>query len=112
MGGTYGVSYASLPPGADVGAALAHWRKATLAHVTATEVVDRPGADLMPLAKAQRQFALRARGRAPTGEALEIEAWWFARGDQVFQAAVYTQAVAVKALPEFREPFFEGLRLQ
>ncbi|MFM6992478.1 MAG: hypothetical protein ACKOWD_14615 [Rhodoferax sp.] len=111
QGSTYAISYASLPTGSDVAGALAHWRRATLAHVAAGKTEALSPATGAALAMSQNFSGVRAAGTAPSGEALQMEAWWFARGLQVFQAVVYTQGVSPQALSAMREPFFEGLQL-
>ena len=80
--------------------------------VAASQVEPLPPATGAALALSQNFNGVRAAGTAPSGEALHMEAWWFARGRQVFQAVVYTQGVPPQALPAMREPFFEGLKLQ
>ncbi len=112
QGSTYALTHATLAPGGNVDQALAHWRRATLAHVSATHIEELASTPLGALARSQKYSAMRATGTAPSGEKLQLEARWFAQGLQVFQAVVYTQGIAPEALAALREPFFEGLQLQ
>jgi hypothetical protein len=89
--------------------ALAAWRSASL---QAIGVRSLPGdeasttwAALVP--GAAQALGVQARGQNPAGGEVQTRAVYFARGTQVFQAAVYGERLPAEAL----EAFFGGLRL-
>jgi hypothetical protein len=111
QGGTYAISLASLPATSDVDAAMVHWRRATLAHVAATHLVELPTARSPALKLATRLVRLQGAGLSPAGGALQVEVWWFTQGNQAFQVAVYAQDVG-QDMAAMREPLFESLKFQ
>ena len=104
-GATFAVAHVSLTDLAQVPAALAHWQKATWAHVA---VVD-PKPAALPLSNAATPANWwLGKGQRSNGEAVEVNALWAVQGNRLVQAAIY----APVSRPAWREPFFDGLRLQ
>lgn len=92
-----------------VDAVLAEWPRASLASLRlAPEAIDQPGARWpFRLAGAPRAHGLIVQGTDPQGQAVRMRAAYFARGTQVYQAAVYGPN-----LPgDVTTPFFEALQL-
>lgn len=108
-GATFAVSYAAWPDAAQADLALAQWKAATLANMQAGEAQEQgfvpPGA--VALANARR---LSATGRRPDGEAVTLNAAWFARprgnGIDLFHAALYARRIDAQAAAAF----FSGIR--
>lgn len=86
--------------------ALQAWQQATVATLRATSPTRQhqvpPGATDLP-----GSDRLAARGQQGDGAAVQAEVLFFARGSQVYQAAVY----ASKATPEMLQTFFESIKL-
>ena len=55
-----------------------------------------------------RSVQVVANGQRPDGRAVEAQVTYFARGNHVFQAAVYSERLEAEAT----EPFFAGLRFE
>ena len=64
-------------------------------------------AGLVAVPGAVQTLGVQASGRHPAGGAVQTRAVYFARGAQVFQAAVYGERLPPQAL----DAFFAGLRL-
>lgn len=105
-GALFTVASATLPPQADVAAALAQWKQALLATAKSPASSDRPFAPdgAMPL---PQSLLASFRGQQPDGRPVDGQVAFFAQGRQVFQAAV----LADKPVGEAAEVFFAGLRL-
>ncbi len=106
---SFAIAWVDVGDPARVDAALAEWPRASLASLRlAPEVFDRPEAGwAFRLAGAPRARGLLVRGTDPQGQAVQMRAAYFARGTQVYQAAVYGPN-----LPgEVTTPFFEALQL-
>lgn len=102
---TLAVGVLAMPGPERVAAALEQWQRATLQSMRARDVsrttqsVGGPGASVV----AQ---AVRARGQAPDGQAIELHGLWFARGDTGHAALVFGAAAPAEVL----EAFHAGLR--
>ena len=106
---TFAVAWAELGDAARTPGALSGWRRATLAAVQ----VDPARADDPTVAwnasvpGATQAMGLIAVGRSHQGEPVQVRAVQFARGAQVYQAAVYGAVLG----DDITGPFFEGLKL-
>ena len=106
-GGTFAVLSADIGGPASADASLRQWQAASLASiggrpVRETRFVPPGGLDL------PRSVQVVASGRRSDGKAIEGQVAYFARGNHVFQAAVYSERLEVQAT----EPFFAGLRFE
>lgn len=105
-GALFTVAAATLPPNADVPAALAQWKQALLATAKSPASSDRPfvlaGATPMP-----PSVLASFRGQQADGSPVHGQVAFFAQGRQVFQATV----LAKQPVAEAAEVFFAGLRL-
>jgi hypothetical protein len=108
-GWTFAVAWADLGDAARVPAALAGWRRATLAALQVDPVrSDDPSYSWnAAVPGAQQAVGLVAQGRNHAAESVQVRAVHFARGTQVYQAAVY----GTSPDEEITAPFFEGLKL-
>jgi len=114
-GATFVIGWAAVPA-PRLGMALGDWQDATLARAGIAPGPDAPAGDAFvpPGAIALPQsLRLRVQGRAPDGNALPLQAAWFASGGsageaQVLFAAVYREPSARDAATTF----FDSLRLQ
>ncbi|MDO8903766.1 hypothetical protein [Hydrogenophaga sp.] len=108
-GRTFVVAWADVTGEARVPEILAGWRAGSLAAIrvdpaTASDVnTEWP----VQVKGAQHLLGLQATGQDPQGKTTQIRGAYFAKGTQVFQAAVYGPTLPDEALT----PFFEGLRL-
>ncbi|WP_298932720.1 hypothetical protein [uncultured Ramlibacter sp.] len=106
-GATFAVLYADIGEAGRAGEALAQWKQATLANMRATGVREQP---FLP----PGGFALReavqvvASGQRADGSKVESHAAYAARGSQVVQAVIYSDALK----PEMAAGFLAGLRLE
>lgn len=106
---TFAVAWSELGDAARVPGALSGWRRASLGAVR----VDPARADdpatawnaAVPGATAAQ--GLTAQGSNPAGQPVQVRAVHFARGTQVYQAAVYGPALS----DEVTVAFFDGLKL-
>lgn len=106
---TFAVSWTELGDPARVPGALGGWRRASLGAVRVDPVrADDPGAQwAMAVPGATQTLGLAAQGSNHQGQALQMRAVHFARGTQVYQAAVYGPAVP----DDVASAFFDGLSL-
>lgn len=106
-GATFAVLYGDVGDVGGLPAALAQWKKASLAASKSTITGEQPyqPAGALPL---PQSTMTRASGQHADGSAVDSQAAYFARGTQVFQAVVY----AGRIRPEMAEPFFAGLRFE
>jgi hypothetical protein len=106
---SFAVAWAELGDPVRVDAALAQWPRASIASLRlAPELADSPEArwDLqMPGAPKARGLAVQGTG--PQGQQVQMRAAYFARGSQVYQAAVYGPSLPV----EVTTTFFEAMKL-
>lgn len=106
---SFAVAWVDLGDAARADAALAEWQRASLASLRLSpEVLDRPEAAwAFRLAGAPKAHGLIVQGKDPQGQAVQMRAAYFARGAQIYQAAVYGPN-----LPgDVTTPFFEALQL-
>lgn len=106
---SFAIAWVDLGDPARVDAALGEWPRASLASLRlAPEVADRPEAlwDFR-LAGAPKARGVSVQGTAPQGQAVQMRAAYFARGSQVYQAAMYGPSLPSEVITTF----FEGLRL-
>lgn len=117
-GATFAIAHTSIPDSSAAPRVLAEWRKSTLSNMNAKSVRESrdaaesfasasssttpPGASLLAIAQGQRG----------DGSAVTLHGVWFARGAQVFHAAVYAPTQAGNVTTEMTEPFFSGLKFQ
>ncbi len=99
------VANAQLAEGADVAATLTQWKTAMLANAGATSSQDAPfrPAGATPYATAALSRFQGGAGHAPVGAAVAV----FARGHQVFQAAVFGKTLDAAAT----DAFFASVRV-
>jgi hypothetical protein len=105
----FAIAWAGLDVAAQVPQALAAWRSASL---KAIAVRSEPGDEastawVVSVPGATQTLGVQASGQNPAGGAVQTRAVYFARGTQVFQAAVYGERLPAEAL----EAFFGALRL-
>jgi hypothetical protein len=105
-GATWALAYADIGDPALVARALGSLRAASAANLAASAAVTGPMKvpGMTPNAQAER---LRAAGRMPGGDAVQVESGFFVRGTQVYQATVMGKAPA----PEAVGIFFDSLKL-
>ena len=106
---TFAVAWAELGDAARMPGALNGWRRATLAAVQVDPAqADDPSTTWeAAVPGATQTVGLRAVGRNHQGQAVQVRAVHFARGTQVYQAAIYGPAPG----DEIAAVFFEGLKL-
>lgn len=106
---TFAVSWADVGEPGRTGEALALLRRASLAAIRVNPAqVDDPAWQWTPSVDGtQNAKGLKAQGTQHEQRAVQMQAVHFARGQQVYQAAVYGPALT----DEMTTPFFEGLRL-
>lgn len=105
----FAIAWAEVNSAAQVPQALTAWRSASL---QAIGVRSAPGDEASTawaasISGATRVLGVQASGQNPAGGAVQTRAVYFARGTQVFQAAVYGERLPADVL----EAFFGGLRL-
>ena len=109
-GATFAVSHVQGAPasGLDAAALLQGWKAAVLAHVQAKAVVEERWA---PAGVGTMGPALRlhAEGRRADGEAVAMQAVWFATADAVGLHLVHAVVFAPRARPEVAESFFSSV---
>ncbi|MFN3494564.1 MAG: hypothetical protein ACK40L_08665 [Hydrogenophaga sp.] len=108
-GMTFAVAWAELPQESHSMAALEAWRSGTLTALRA-DAAQATGGTANPeinVPGASHAVSTQASGKDPRGEPVQVQAVYFARGRQVYQAAVY----GPRLQPAVLTTFFEGLRL-
>lgn len=106
---SFAVAWAELGDAARVDAALLEWPRASVASLR----LDPGQADApesrwsASLQGAPRALGVAVQGSDPRGQAMRMRASYFARGSQVFQAAVFGADLPA----EVTATFFEALRL-
>lgn len=110
-GATFAVAHVRWPAPADAGAALAHWRAATLAALHAT--APRETAFALPGGLALPQAAqVRTDGAEADGSPVSAQVAWFARsaadGMHLYQATLYARRIDAEAA----QAFVAGLRFE
>jgi hypothetical protein len=106
---TFAVAWAELGDAARVPGALNGWRGASLGavRVDPARADDPATAWTAAVPGATAVQGLTAQGSNPAGQPVQVRAVHFARGTQVYQAAVYGPALS----DEVTEAFFDGLKL-
>ncbi len=106
---TFAVAWADIGEGAHVPEALAQWRVATLASMRVDPALaDAPQTQWSAAVPgAERVQGLVAAGTGHDGRVVHARALYFARGAQLYQAAVYGPTLPDAVV----DTFFEGLRL-
>ena len=106
-GVTVAVGHAALADPLGAGLVLAHWRRATLATMRATQVV-QSAFRLSNTREIADAVAVQATGSGPDGRPLVLRAAWFTQGRAAYVAMIYGPDLS----PEVVDTFFSGLRLQ
>lgn len=108
-GVTFAVAWAELGDAARVPAALAGWRRASLGavRVDPARADDPASAWAAAVPGATQTLGLAAQGSDHQGRPVQVRAAHFARGTQVYQAAIYGPTLR----DEVSSPFFDGLKL-
>lgn len=106
---TFAVAWAELPDAAAAPATLADWQRASLAAIRVDPALQPDAAHRWAAAVAGSTLAqgVTAQGTDPLGQPVQTRAVYFARGAQVFQAAIYGPALS----DEVSTTFFDGLKL-
>lgn len=106
---TFAVAWAELGDAARVPGALSGWRRASLGavRVDPARADDPATAWNAPVPGATAAQGLTAQGSNHAGQPVQVRAVHFARGTQVYQAAVYGPALS----DEVTVAFFDGLKL-
>lgn len=104
----FALAWADVGTAAQVPVALAAWRSASLQTLRAAASPDDPAlAWPVKVAGAVQVQGVQAQGQDPQGQATQSRSAYFARGNLVFQAAVYGMRLNDEAV----EAFFGGLSL-
>lgn len=114
-GATFAIAHTSIPDSSAAPRVLAEWRKTTLSNMNAKSVRESRDAAESPATPAPLPGASMlaiAQGQRGDGSAVTLHGVWFARGAQVFHAAVYAPTQAGNVTTEMTEPFFSGLMFQ
>lgn len=114
-GATFAIAHTSIPDSSAAPRVLAEWRKSTLSNMNAKSVRESRDAAESPATPAPLPGASMlaiAQGQRGDGSAVTLHGVWFARGAQVFHAAVYAPTQAGNVTTEMTEPFFSGLKFQ
>lgn len=103
----FAIAWVDVKDAGQTGAAIAQWQTAMLANMQATST---QVADFSPKGAGAQPLGVRvvAAGRRQDGRAVAAQGAWFARGTQVFHAAMYAGQLS----PETVETFFSGIEFQ
>lgn len=106
-GATFALAVATVADASQMAALQAGWQAATLANMKATgpgqiTPLKVPGASVQPPA-----VLVQASGQRADGQAVTSQTAYFAQGNQLFQAVIYSG----KLQPEVAETFFSSLKL-
>lgn len=106
-GATFALLAADIGDASRLGDALAQWKTATLANLRSEAAQESPF--LPPGALGLRQSVqVVASGRRADGSKVESHAAYFARGNHVFQAVIYSGELR----PDVADTFFAGLKFE
>jgi hypothetical protein len=107
---TFALAWANVPDAGAVPSALIEWQRASLASIRADPAAHADPAHRWTAKVGGSTLAqgITAQGTDPQGQPVRSRAVYFARGTQVFQAAMYGPT----APDEVSAAFFEGLKLQ
>lgn len=105
---TFALAWANAPDAAAVPATLSDWQRASLAAIRVDPALHTDPALRWPasVTGASLVQGTAAQGTDPQGQPVQTRAVYFARGAQVFQAAIYGAASH-----EVSTTFFDGLKL-
>ncbi|WP_300650749.1 hypothetical protein [Hydrogenophaga sp.] len=105
---TFALAWANAADAAAVPALLSDWQRASLAAIRVDPALSADPAYRWNATVAGASLAqgITARGTDPQGQPVQARAVYFARGAQVFQAAVYGASS-----DEVNTTFFDGLKL-
>ena len=108
-GVTFALAWASVPNAAAVPATLSDWQRASLAAIRVDPAMHSDPAHHWnaSVAGATQVQGISVQGTDPQGQPVQARVVYFARGAQVFQAAIYGAAS-----DEVNSTFHEGLKLQ
>jgi hypothetical protein len=110
-GATFAVSHVRLVDAARAEEAMAGWKTATLANLRASGVQEQsfapPGSALQPPG-----VRLQATGQRQDGQALNVQAVWFARSGPAGVDLFHALVLADKPDVAVADTFFAGLKLQ
>ncbi|MBT9466396.1 hypothetical protein [Hydrogenophaga sp.] len=106
---TFALAWADVPDAAAVPAALIDWQRAALAAIRVDPALQGDPSHRWAATVAGSTLAqgITAQGIDPQGQPVQSRAVYFARGSQVFQAAMYGAAPS----DEVSSTFFDGLKL-
>ena len=106
---TFALAWADAPDAAAVPATLIDWQRAALAAIRVDPALQAdPGHRwTTTVAGATLTQGIVAQGTDPQGQSVQTRAVYFARGAQVFQAAIYGPTIT----DEVRTTFVDGLKL-
>lgn len=106
---TFAVAWAEVQDPSRIPEVLSAWRAGTLANLRTGPSTQEPPApeSEVRVSGADATLAVQASGQGPGGEPVQVQALYFSKGPQVFQAAVYGKRLPSEALTTF----FEGLQL-
>lgn len=104
----FALAWADAPAGA-VAATSTDWQRAALSAIRVDPVLQADPAHrwAATVGGATLVQGITAQGTDPQGQPVQTRAVYFARGTQVFQAAIYGPAIS----DEVRSTFFDGLKL-
>jgi hypothetical protein len=104
-GATFALLHADIGDASRSGDAIRQWRIATLANLRGTGATDTPFTPPGALALTQSAQVV-AIGQRADGSKVESHAAYFAHGQHVFQAVIYSDRLK----PEMTDPFFSSLK--
>ena len=106
---SFAIAWVELGDAARVDAALVEWPRASLASLRlAPDAINAPGAGWdVQLPGASKTRGLAVQGTDPQAQPVHMRAAYFARGTQVFQAAIYGPQLSTEVITTF----FEALQL-
>jgi hypothetical protein len=103
---TFALAWAELVDAGRAGEALDQWQVASMAAIRVAPGASR--AQEAQVAGATTVRGVAAQGSDHLGQALQTQAWYFALGSRVYQAAIYGPKIGAEA----STAFFDGLSLQ
>jgi hypothetical protein len=106
---TFALAWAEVSDNGAVPAALIDWQRASLAaiRIDPAQHADPSHRWSAKLSGSTLVQGIQAQGTDPQGQPIQTRAVYFARGTQVFQAAIYGPALS----DEVSATFFDGLKL-
>lgn len=113
-GATFAIAHAMIPDASAALQVLAQWRNTSLANIAATSVTAVTESPLSTPSSAPLSSVFpsglraTAQGKRGDGSPIHLQGVWFARGNQVFHAAVYAPHIT----PDMTDTYFSGLTFQ